>query len=80
MKINWRNFKNLKAGIYSTTPLQLCDARIAGYIGTIVGSILAMFPLILSKQWGWVVFIFFVAWLQCTALIGDLQQRKILKD
>ena len=37
-----------------------------------------MFPLALTHQWGWLIFIFFVVWLQCAALLADIQQRKAL--
>lgn len=82
VKINWKRltYKNFREGLHKVTPLDLCNARIAGYTGTIFGAILAMIPLLLTRQWGWAVFIFFVCWLQCTALIGDIQQRKILKE
>ena len=80
MKFNLKKltYQNFKDGLYKVTPLELCNSRIAGYAGTIIGVALAMIPLVYTRQWGWLVFIFFVGWLQCSALIGDLQQRRIL--
>lgn len=80
MNLKKLSYKNFKEGLHKVTPLELCNARIAGYIGTIVGAALSLIPLAYNHQWGWVVFIFFVGWLQCAALLGDIQQRRILKE
>jgi hypothetical protein len=78
MNLKKLTYSNFKEGLYSVTPLQLCTSRIYGYIGTMLGAFITMLPLLLTHQWGWSIFIFFVLWLQCSALVGDLQQRKIL--
>ena len=80
MPIHWDKLTiaNFKEGLHKVTPLQLCQARILGYYGTLAGIILTMIPMFLGRQWGWLVFIFFVGWLQCAALLGDIQQRKVL--
>ena len=72
--------QNIKAGIHTVTPLQLCESRIIGYYGTVFGILIAAIPLALTHQWGWIIFMFFVGWLQCSALVGDIQQRKLLKE
>ena len=80
MPLNLKNLKNFKKGIYSVTPLQLCNARISGYAGTIVGCMMAMYPLILSRTWGWTVVTFFVMVLQGAGLVGEIQTKKQLKE
>jgi hypothetical protein len=80
MNLKKLTYKNFREGLHKVTPLELCNARIAGYFGTIIGGLLAMIPMVISGSYGWIVFIFFMVWLQVSALIGDIQQRKILKD
>ena len=82
MAINLKKLtiQNIKAGIHTVTPLQLCESRIIGYYGIIFGAVLCMIPAFLSRQWGLAIVMLFVGWLQCSALVGDIQQRKLLKE
>ena len=80
MNLKKLTYKNFKEGLYKVTPLQLCSARISGYIGTIVGMMIGIFVSIYSHSWWLVIVLIFVVWLQAAALLGDIQQRKALKE
>ena len=63
-------------GMKNLTPAQQLHGKLVGTIGGVVGLILALITLIIRKQWGFSVFIFFMIWIQVITLIGMRQQYK----
>lgn len=78
--MNLKNLKYFKKGIQELTPLQLSQGRIAGLIGMIIGLILATINMVIQKNWGFTIFLTFLAWLQLMGLLGELKQYTGLKE
>jgi len=77
--MNLKNLKNFKKGITELTPVQLSQGRIAGYAGMVIGLSMATFNMVMQKNWGFTVFLSFLAWFQLMGLLGELKQYKGLK-
>ncbi len=54
--------------------------KIIGLLGGIVGLILALIVMIMRKQWGFSIFVFFVIWIQFINFIGTRQQLISTKE
>lgn len=78
--VKLENLKYLKQGIENLTPLQLCNGRLAGYVGMVLGCVLATISLIITRQWGWVVFTLFLTWIQLLTLFGEMKTKKQLVE
>lgn len=79
-KMNLKNLKNLKKGFTELTQLQLSEGKIEGYIGMVVGLILASITTLLNHAWGLGIFLVFLTWFQVMGLLGELKQRKNLME
>jgi len=80
MAIKLENLKYLKEGIENLTPMQLCNGRLAGYVGMVLGCVLATISLIITKQWWWVVFTLFLSWIQLLTLFAEMKAKKQLVE
>ena len=78
--MNLKNLKNIKRGFKELTPLQLSLGKVWGYIGMIVGIVMACVVMFQNKSWGLGIFLAFLAWLQLMSLIGEYQSYKGLKE
>ena len=54
--------------------------KIIGLLGGIVGLILALIVMIMRKQWGFSIFVFFITWIQFINFIGTRQQYISTKE
>ena len=54
--------------------------KIIGTIGGIFGLILALIVMIIRKQWGFSIFVFFIIWIQFIAYISTRQQLISTKE
>lgn len=78
--VNLKNLKNLKEGFRNLTPKQLSDGRLAGYIGMIIGLILATHKTVVEGSLGLAIFLGFLAFFQTVGMIGEWQQNRNLKE
>lgn len=78
--MNLKNLKNIKKGFKELTPLQLSLGKVWGYIGMVVGIIMACFTMFLNKSWGLGIFLAFLAWFQLMGLIGEIKAYQGLKE
>ncbi len=73
--MNSKNFfRRWKQGILDMTIEQQLKNKIIGLLGGIVGLILALIVMIMRKQWGFSIFVFFVIWIHFINFIGTRQQ------
>jgi len=80
MAIHLENLKNLKQGMKKLTPVQLAEGRIAGYVGMVVGLILATITTFLNKSYGIGIFLFFLTWFQGVGLVSECKAYWNLKE
>ena len=73
-------FKRWKQGMLDMTVEQQLNNKIIGLLGGIVGLILALIVMIMRKQWGFSIFVFFVIWIQFINFIGTRQQYFSTKE
>ncbi len=73
-------FKRWKQGILDMTVEQQLKNKIIGLLGGIVGLILALIVMIMRKQWGFSIFVFFIIWIQFINFIGTRQQYISTKE
>ena len=83
--MNSKNFfHRWKEGILNLPIEKQLKGKLIGIIGGIVGLILALIVMIIRKQWGFSIFIFFIIWLQFITYIGTRQQlintKKMLEE
>ena len=73
-------FKRWKQGMLDMTVEQQLNNKIIGLLGGIVGLILALIVMIMRKQWGFSIFVFFIIWIQFINFIGTRQQYLSTKE
>lgn len=73
-KTKWELFKEGASSVESLT-----QARLYFYYGTSVGAGIAAFTLLRNQSWGFGIFMFFIALLQCVAIISETKNAKGLK-
>lgn len=79
--MNLKNFfHKWKKGILDMTIEQQLKNKIIGILGGIVGLILALIVMIMRKQWGFSIFVFFIIWIQFIGFIGTRQQLIATKE
>jgi len=78
--MNLKNLKYFIKGMRELTPLQLSYGRVVGYVGMVIGLSMATFNMVMQKNWGFTVFLSFLAWFQLMGLLGELKQYKGLKE
>ncbi len=79
--MNTKNFfKRWKQGILDMTVEQQLKNKIIGLLGGIVGLILALIVMIMRKQWGFSIFVFFIIWIQFITYISTRQQLISTKE
>ncbi len=67
-------FKRWKQGILDMTVEQQLKNKIIGTLGGIVGLIIALILMIIRRQWGFSIFVFFIIWIQFISYISTRQQ------
>ena len=77
-------FKRWKEGILNLSPTQQLKGKLIGIVGGIIGLILALIVMIIRKQWGFSIFIFFIVWLQVISYISTrqsyIQTKKLMEE
>ncbi len=73
-------FKRWKDGILGLSVEQQLKGKMVGIIGGIVGLILALIIMVIRKQWGFSIFVFFIMWIQFIAYISTRQQLISTKE
>ena len=73
-------FKRWKNGILDMSIEQQLKGKMIGIIGGIVGLILALITMIVRKQWGFSIFVFFIIWIQFITYIGMRKQYLQTKE
>ena len=77
--MNLKNLKNLKKGFQELTPTQISQGKIAGYIGMIIGILLADIRMFMGGSWGLGIFMAFLCWFQLMGLAAEIQGYKNLQ-
>lgn len=73
-------FSRWKAGILSSSPLQLVFAKLVGVVGQIVGLCLAgVYLFVIGFGFFW-LFMLFTIFLSCVELVSTYKQYKSLKE
>ena len=67
-------FKRWKQGMLDLSIIQQLKGKMIGYIGGIIGLILALIAMVYRKQWGFSIFVFFIIWIQWITYVGTRQQ------
>ena len=80
MKINLRNLKHFGEGVKNMSPAQMCDIRISSYYGMNLGLIIVFIGMLMSKSWGWAIFLFFFLIVQSTQLVNEYKTRDTLRE
>ena len=78
--MNLKNIKNLKRGLRELTPVQLCQGRLAGYYGMVVGLVLATYSTFYRGSWGLGIFLLFLTWFQFVSLLAEQKTLIALKE
>ena len=77
-------FKRWKEGILNLSPTQQIKGKLIGIVGGIVGLIIALIIMVIKKQWGFSIFVFFIIWLQFMSYISTRQQlistKKLMEE
>ena len=77
-------FKRWKKGMLDLTPVQQLKGKMIGLIGGIVGLTLALITMIIRKQWGFSIFVFFIIWIQYITYVGTRKQyintKKLMEE
>ena len=78
--MNLKNLKYLKKGIMNLTPVQLSQGKVSGYIGMIVGLVLATYTTFYTGSIGLGIFLLFLCWFQIMSVLGEYKNLVNLKD
>ncbi len=72
--------KRFKEGVKNMSMAQQLQAKLIGHIGAIVGLTLAMVLMIARGSYYFVLFLFFICWLQAVEIIGTKQRYTVAKN
>ena len=67
-------FQRFKEGLRELTPTQLLHAKMVGHIGAVIGLFLAMITMFIRGVYYFLVFLFFICWLQAVEYKKTRQQ------
>jgi len=72
--------KKWKEGILNLPIEKQLKGKIIGIIGGMIGLTLALITMVMKKQWGFSIFVFFIIWIQFFSYIGMRQQYLNTKE